>query len=221
MVDVSDQGLGMKEGVREWANAMMADAPEFDAMALRADSSLGLFVVARLASRLGITVTFDPSRYGGTRATVLIPSNHLADANAPEPADEAPALAQVGAPAQESAAAPRPAPEAPQPTPRPYPARPLPTPSPRAAEPYPPSAGQIPDVPAAPRAAEPDLSRLQGDDRPRLPRRQPQQNLVAQLHDDPDAAAEADVTNAGETTARTLMAFHKGTRRARGGQNDS
>ncbi|MER6871238.1 nitrate- and nitrite sensing domain-containing protein, partial [Amycolatopsis sp. NPDC000673] len=56
VVDVSDQGLGMKEGVREWANAMMADAPEFDAMALRADSSLGLFVVARLASRLGITV---------------------------------------------------------------------------------------------------------------------------------------------------------------------
>ncbi|WP_116199533.1 sensor histidine kinase [Amycolatopsis circi] len=221
VVDVSDQGLGMKEGVREWANAMMADAPEFDAMALRADSSLGLFVVARLASRLGITVTFDPSRYGGTRATVLIPSNHLADANAPEPADETPALAQVGAPALESAH--RSAPEAPQPSPRPYPARPLPTPAPRTPEPYPPSAGQIPDVPAAPRAsvAEPDLSGLQGDERPRLPRRQPQQNLVAQLHDDPDAAAEADVTNAGETTARTLMAFHKGTRRARGGQNDS
>ncbi|WP_406640182.1 nitrate- and nitrite sensing domain-containing protein [Amycolatopsis sp. WGS_07] len=221
VVDVSDQGLGMKEGVREWANAMMADAPEFDAMALRADSSLGLFVVARLASRLGITVTFDPSRYGGTRATVLIPSSHLADANAPEP-DEAPALAQVGAPAQESAAQ-RPAPEAPQPAPRPYPARPLPTPTPRTSpEPYPPSAGQIPDVPAAPRAEEPDLSGLQGDDRPRLPRRQPQQNLVAQLHDDPNAeAADADVTNAGETTARTLMAFHKGTRRARGGQNES
>ncbi|WP_409461681.1 nitrate- and nitrite sensing domain-containing protein [Amycolatopsis sp. GA6-003] len=222
VVDVSDQGLGMKEGVREWANAMMADAPEFDAMALRADSSLGLFVVARLASRLGITVTFDPSRYGGTRATVLIPSNHLADANAPETADEAPALAQVGAPAQESAAQ-RPAPEAVQPAPRPYPARPLPTPNPRTPEPYPPSAGQIPDVPAAPRvpvAEEPDLSGLQGDDRPRLPRRQPQQNLVAQLQDDP-TAEDIDVTNAGETTARTLMAFHKGTRRARGGQNDS
>ncbi|MFB9924545.1 nitrate- and nitrite sensing domain-containing protein [Amycolatopsis halotolerans] len=223
VVDVSDQGLGMKEGVREWANAMMADAPEFDAMALRADSSLGLFVVARLASRLGITVTFDPSRYGGTRATVLIPSNHLADANAPEPADETPALAQVGAPALESAHRPTPETPQPSPSPRPYPARPLPTPAPRPSpEPYPPSAGQIPDVPAAPRAsAEPDLSGLRGDDRPRLPRRQPQQNLVAQLHDDPDAAAEADVTNAGETTARTLMAFHKGTRRARGGQNDS
>ena len=57
VVDVSDQGLGMKDGVRDWANAMMAEAPEFDAMALRADSSLGLFVVARLAAKLGMTVT--------------------------------------------------------------------------------------------------------------------------------------------------------------------
>lgn len=88
VVDVSDQGLGMTDATREWANAMMADAPEFDAMALRADSSLGLFVVARLASRLGITVTFDPSRYGGTRATVLIPSQLLDAGDVDGPAED-------------------------------------------------------------------------------------------------------------------------------------
>jgi signal transduction histidine kinase len=78
MVDVSDRGLGMKDTVREWANEMMTQPPEFDAMALKADASLGLFVVAQLSARLGITVRFDSSRYGGTRATVLIPADILA-----------------------------------------------------------------------------------------------------------------------------------------------
>ncbi|WP_425427388.1 sensor histidine kinase [Amycolatopsis sulphurea] len=214
VVDVSDQGLGMKEGVRDWANKMMADAPEFDAMALRADSSLGLFVVARLGARLGITVTFDPSRYGGTRATVLVPSQHLAgEKTAAGHEDEAPVLASVGGGAEPVESLP---PEVPvarhSRQPRPYPAHPLP------ARPAAPAAPQ-PPVHAEPPAPEPDLSRLQGDQRPRLPRRQPQQNLVAQLQDDP-GAEEADLARTGETTARTLAAFHKGTRRARGGTND-
>ncbi|WP_024875589.1 sensor histidine kinase [Saccharomonospora piscinae] len=78
VVDIADQGLGMKDDVREWANTMMANPPEFDAMAMKADASLGLFVVARLAHRLGAQVTFDASRYGGTRATVLLPTAVLA-----------------------------------------------------------------------------------------------------------------------------------------------
>ncbi|WP_028662793.1 nitrate- and nitrite sensing domain-containing protein [Saccharomonospora halophila] len=87
VVDVSDRGLGMKDDVREWANRMMSEPPEFDAMALRADSSLGLFVVARLASRLGVLVTFDSSRYGGTRATALIPTDILAGGDGPNGGD--------------------------------------------------------------------------------------------------------------------------------------
>ncbi|CAM3064896.1 nitrate- and nitrite sensing domain-containing protein [Saccharomonospora xinjiangensis] len=78
VVDIADQGLGMKDDVREWANGMMSEPPEFDAMAMKADASLGLFVVARLAHRLGAQVTFDSSRYGGTRATVLLPTDVLA-----------------------------------------------------------------------------------------------------------------------------------------------
>ncbi|MEQ0561002.1 nitrate- and nitrite sensing domain-containing protein [Amycolatopsis sp. NEAU-NG30] len=229
VVDVSDQGLGMKEAVREWANAMMAEAPEFDAMALRADSSLGLFVVARLAARLGITVTFDPSRYGGLRATVLIPSQHLAGEHGTPAAETSPAeqtavLAPVGAPAPQATESPLRSMDTPSSfsgqipmkrdtKPRPYPARPL-------AEP-----DALPSVPAAvpdpePAAAPPSAAEQQPtDNRPRLPRREPQQNLVAQLEHEPDDSD--DVVAPGEGTARTLAAFHKGTRRGRGGPDET
>ncbi|MEV0065689.1 nitrate- and nitrite sensing domain-containing protein [Amycolatopsis sp. NPDC050768] len=244
VVDVSDQGLGMKEAVRDWANAMMADAPEFDAMALRADSSLGLFVVARLASRLDITVTFDPSRYGGTRATVLIPSQHLAgnesvdavgnaEFRSEAPREHAAVLEPVGGaarPALESS------PRVMESTnsftgqipmrrdakPRPYPARAYtPGEQPEPLQSQPPAPVQVPVAAAAEPAREPDQSLLVGDDRPRLPRRQPQQNLVEQLQQDDLGDQDVDVAGTGEATARTLMAFHKGTRRARGGTDDA
>ncbi|SFW75927.1 sensor histidine kinase [Amycolatopsis australiensis] len=229
VVDVSDQGLGMKDAVREWANAMMAEAPEFDAMALRADSSLGLFVVARLAAKLGMTVTFDPSRYGGLRATVLIPTQHLAGRHG-EPAEEpgsSPAettavLAPVGASAAQAAESPLDSLDTPSSfsgqipmkrdvKPRPYPARALASPD---------------SLPAVPAAAPAITEALDGtpaeaptDDRPRLPRREPQQNLVAQLENEPDDSD--DVVAPGEGTARTLAAFHKGTRRGRDGSGDA
>jgi signal transduction histidine kinase len=78
VVEIEDQGLGMSDEDRERANAMLAEPPEFDAMALRGDSRLGLFVVARLALRLGVKVEFRVSPYGGTRAIVLLPSEILA-----------------------------------------------------------------------------------------------------------------------------------------------
>ncbi|RSD10491.1 sensor histidine kinase [Amycolatopsis eburnea] len=227
VVDVSDQGLGMKDGVREWANSMMAEAPEFDAMALRADSSLGLFVVARLAARLGITVTFDPSRYGGLRATVLIPGQHLAGEDAAgaeepgsSPAETTAVLAPVGAPAARAAESSLGSMDSPssftgqipmkrETKPRPYPARAL---TPPDALPSVPAA--VPEPEAAPAAETPAAPRP-ADDRPRLPRREPQQNLVAQLEAEPDDSDD-DVVAPGEGTARTLAAFHKGTRRGRG-----
>ncbi|SEP09016.1 sensor histidine kinase [Amycolatopsis saalfeldensis] len=243
VVDVSDQGLGMKEGVRQWANGMMAEAPEFDAMALRADSSLGLFVVARLAAKLGITVTFDPSRYGGLRATVLIPAQHLAGEPRPGEADDTGSVppedtavfAPVGAPPLRGEESARPAmdtsssftgqipmrreahtPMSRDVEPRPYPARSLAQLDPApVAEPGPPPAA-APPVPAVETKAEP----TRADDRPRLPRREPQQNLVTQLEDEPEDDAAREVAP-GEGTARTLAAFHKGTRRARDGADDS
>jgi hypothetical protein len=199
---------------------MMADAPEFDAMALRADTSLGLFVVARLASKLGITVTFDPSRYGGTRATVLIPTHHLAgerhsapvasaefrsgilDTSELEPAGSAARHAVDENPPDVAAPAGRDA------KPRPYPARALaPSPAPRL-------------EPADGNGVAGGTASTNGEDRPKpkLPRREPQQNLVSQLQHEPDE--DGDVF-AGEETAHTLTAFARGTRRGRDGSGDS
>jgi signal transduction histidine kinase len=78
VIEVEDQGLGMSEEARDRANTMMAKPPEFDAMALRSDPRLGLFVVAQLAARLGAKLEFRVSTYGGTRVIVLLPSQMLA-----------------------------------------------------------------------------------------------------------------------------------------------
>jgi signal transduction histidine kinase len=236
VVDVSDQGLGMKEGVRQWANEMMAEAPEFDAMALRADSSLGLFVVARLAAKLGMTVTFDPSRYGGLRATVLIPSQHLAgqgpgqpEEPASTPPEDTAVLAPVGAPAPRARESSLRSMDTPssftgqipmkrEVKPKPYPARAFSPLDPAPEIPAVPAAATTPEEPYPARPAE--QPPVPGDDRPKLPKREPQQNLVAQLEDEPDDDNGLDVAP-GEGTARTLAAFHKGTRRGRGGTEDS
>ncbi|RCV48480.1 sensor histidine kinase, partial [Marinitenerispora sediminis] len=74
VVEVEDRGLGMSEEDYTAANRTLADAPEFDVMALNEDSRLGLFVVARLAAKHDIAVQLCPSPYGGTRAVILIPS---------------------------------------------------------------------------------------------------------------------------------------------------
>jgi signal transduction histidine kinase len=89
VVEIEDNGLGMEEKDRERANAMLADPPEFDAMALRGESRLGLFVVARLAMRHGIRVELRSSSYGGIRAIVLIPADLLTpDEDGAEPRNE-------------------------------------------------------------------------------------------------------------------------------------
>jgi signal transduction histidine kinase len=204
VVDVSDQGLGMKPAVRDLANAMMADAPEFDAMALRADSSLGLFVVARLASRLGISVTFDPSRFGGTRATVLIPSHILVTKGQTD--DEEPVVNDSP-----------PAPVWPQPRDAGHSnghlARPKPRPRPAA---VPAQSEATQSEAAKSESTQSDSAKSDEDDaRAPLPQRHPQQNLVAQLRDDPDADAYGDSPHEFDQS-RTLSAFHKGTQRGRG-----
>ncbi|MHA6800301.1 sensor histidine kinase [Bounagaea algeriensis] len=82
-IDVADQGLGMDERSRNWANEMMSSAPRFDQLVLdnnRAEQ-LGLFTAARLAERRSISVEFGVSAYGGTRATVLLGQHLLASRN--------------------------------------------------------------------------------------------------------------------------------------------
>ncbi|MFI6444050.1 sensor histidine kinase [Kitasatospora sp. NPDC050543] len=73
-VEVEDRGLGMTQDEYERLNTYLANPPELDVAALGDDLRLGLFVVARLASRHEIQVALRPSPYGGTRAVVLIPA---------------------------------------------------------------------------------------------------------------------------------------------------
>ncbi|WP_309234737.1 nitrate- and nitrite sensing domain-containing protein [Nocardia sp. XZ_19_385] len=73
-LEISDQGLGMSAEELAERNAVLADPPDFSVAALSGDARLGLFVVAKLAVRHGISVRLSESDYGGIKAIVLIPS---------------------------------------------------------------------------------------------------------------------------------------------------
>jgi signal transduction histidine kinase len=81
-VEIVDQGVGMEPAELERVNAMMATEPQVNVMALQDEPRLGFFVVAQLAARQGIKVTLDTSRYGGVRATALIPRSLIFDGSA-------------------------------------------------------------------------------------------------------------------------------------------
>ncbi|WP_433683980.1 nitrate- and nitrite sensing domain-containing protein [Nocardia sp. CA-119907] len=86
VVEVSDQGMGMPAADLKRANDLLRRAPDFGVAALSADSRLGLFVVARLGARHGISVRLAESDYGGIRAILLIPNTLLTtDAPGGEP----------------------------------------------------------------------------------------------------------------------------------------
>ncbi|MGW2045705.1 sensor histidine kinase [Streptomyces sp. NPDC001858] len=72
-IEVEDRGLGMSEEDYVSFNAQLAVPPQFDVVALADDLRLGMFVIARLATRHGIAVTLRSSPYGGTTAIVLVP----------------------------------------------------------------------------------------------------------------------------------------------------
>ncbi|MFH0174142.1 nitrate- and nitrite sensing domain-containing protein [Streptomyces cacaoi] len=72
-IEVEDRGLGLSEEDYASFNAQLAVPPQFDVVALADDLRLGMFVIARLATRHGIGVTLRSSPYGGTTAIVLVP----------------------------------------------------------------------------------------------------------------------------------------------------
>ncbi|MFC8514597.1 nitrate- and nitrite sensing domain-containing protein [Streptomyces sp. NPDC057257] len=116
-VEIEDRGLGMTEEDYAAFNAQLAVEPQFDVVALADDLRLGMFVIARLATRHGITVTLRPSPYGGTSAIVLLPHDIVVrdlpdlpgdtpeapprEPAPPRPADE-PALSALAARLRES-----------------------------------------------------------------------------------------------------------------------
>src|SRR5438067_236365 len=74
---------------------MLHDPPDFGIMALSDEPRLGLFVVARLAARHGISVHLRESAYGGTRAIVLVRTDLLAPIQESVEPDSGPMVAAV------------------------------------------------------------------------------------------------------------------------------
>jgi signal transduction histidine kinase len=112
-VEVADQGLGMTAAEIAERNALLAEPPDFGVAALTGDTRLGLFVVATLAARHGVTVRLTDSVYGGIKAIALIPTA-LTESGGParpgrpalEPAAAAPGTSANGSAAPAAALAP-------------------------------------------------------------------------------------------------------------------
>ncbi|WP_084789303.1 sensor histidine kinase, partial [Saccharomonospora iraqiensis] len=79
VVEVEDQGIGLEQEELDRLNETLRNPPDFSFMALSEEPRLGLFVVARLAAKHGLTVTLRESAYGGTRAIVLVRADLLSD----------------------------------------------------------------------------------------------------------------------------------------------
>ncbi|MFB8244487.1 nitrate- and nitrite sensing domain-containing protein [Streptomyces sp. NPDC055952] len=236
-VEIEDRGLGLSEEDYASFNEQLAVPPKFDVVALADDLRLGMFVVAQLAHRHGITVTLRSSPYGGTTGIVLVPHEVVvretpgggtpaagpagrAD-GAPDPADRPGADVGEDAPADEDAPAAggaetdgerrearRSAGAAPTAD---RPAGPA-----RAREPRPlVTARTAPSVASA--TARPVVPRTDG--LAPLPRRVPQTSLVEELREDaapaPEDASPDDFT--AEAAASSLAGFQRGTLRARDG----
>ncbi len=221
VIEVEDNGLGMSAADRDRHNAVLADPPDFDTMALKGDPRLGLFVVARLAARHGIRVELRSSSYGGTRAIVLIPATLLVDDDA-ESSETTAVLDPVRGPAPEYIDDVLPfrvtlAPQAETTTSLKVEERPPAAPEwPREEAPEPPQSR--PEI-APPRAGEHSMD-LQP--RPALPRRRRQASLAPQLRDaaafTPEQAdADPGHGRSPEEIRSIMSAFHRESRRARDG----
>ncbi|GGZ99694.1 nitrate- and nitrite sensing domain-containing protein [Streptomyces echinoruber] len=238
-VEVEDRGLGMSEEEYAALNAQLAVAPQFDVVALADDLRLGMFVVARLAHRHGISVTLRPSPYGGTTAIVLVPHDVVVSAEDGTPAAD-------GASATDGAGAGRP--ESTRRAPR-RPADPVRPPVADAAR-SPAGDRGTERAPAGDRNAAGDGREAVGDaeaDGPArsagtdagsgsrsrsrggapsaapsgglapLPRRVPQTSLAAELREEPAPAPEDEDADdfTAQRAASSLAGFQRGTRQAR------
>ncbi|MGV9925808.1 sensor histidine kinase [Nocardia rhamnosiphila] len=87
-VEVADRGLGMSAEEIIERNELLAAPPDFGVAALTGETRLGLFVVATLAARHGVTVRLADSVYGGIKAVVVIPAALLETTDPTEPPAE-------------------------------------------------------------------------------------------------------------------------------------
>ncbi|MET8427675.1 nitrate- and nitrite sensing domain-containing protein [Nocardia sp. NPDC004860] len=83
VIEVEDQGLGIRFEERAALNELLRQPPGFHEMALQGRRHLGLFVVGKLSLRHDISVTLQESAYGGVKAVVLIPAELIGQDSAP------------------------------------------------------------------------------------------------------------------------------------------
>lgn len=87
-LEIHDRGLGLTSDALREVNERLAQPQDFD---LSDTDRLGLFVVSRLAERLGARVALRESPYGGTTAVTLIPGKLLTEtAEGPRRTDTSP-----------------------------------------------------------------------------------------------------------------------------------
>ncbi len=94
-IEIEDRGLGISPDRLAEINRDLADPPQFD---LSDSDRLGLFIAGQLARGTTVTITLQPSVYGGTTAIVLIPMALVVeeDSYVPDPALPAGTAAQAG-----------------------------------------------------------------------------------------------------------------------------
>ncbi|MET8026299.1 sensor histidine kinase [Streptomyces avermitilis] len=231
-VEVEDRGLGMSEEDYAALNDQLAVVPQFDVVALADDLRLGMFVIARLATRHGIAVTLRSSPYGGTTAIVLIPhaivvreASGFPSTKSGSPSTKSTdpdAAGSADARAVEPAAAAKGTAGTPDPARQPHE---------RTREARPAARARTAEVPA--NGAEPDAERVPGTaglgPRPEpggvrregpapLPRRVPQTSLAAELKEEAAPGREDDdpcEDFTAERAAASLAGFQRGTLQAR------
>ncbi|MFI1460183.1 sensor histidine kinase [Nocardia carnea] len=199
-VEIADQGMGIPADSRDRLNEILESPPDFEVASLQRDSRLGIFVVAQLAHRHGISVRLWESEYGGVRAVVIVPSALLTD-----PAEETAPLPGLTRPA---APVPPPAPEERAEAPAATLVEDRPRPAARP-DPAPPDAAP---AETGESTAEPEVL---PDGRPALPRRS-RQAKVAPRPEVSDAQQAATARPRSAEQARDLMAaIENGTRQGR------
>ncbi len=202
VIEIEDHGLGMTQEERLQANAKLSNPPDFETMAFRGESRLGLFVVARLAARRGIKVELRDSPYGGTVALCVLPPNIVAPHNTAGDITETTQMPVRSFYEQHHGHL------------EDHPSFPISKPV------LPPMVNST--APAA--VSETDTSVNEAktttpapEEKPPLPRRQRRQNLAPQLMDAEEVPHAEPVTGerSAERTRDGLAAFQRGTRDAR------
>jgi signal transduction histidine kinase len=209
VIEVEDQGVGIEQEQVEELNATLKDPPNFSVMALSVEPRLGLFVVAQLAARHGITVTLRESAYGGTRAIVLVRSDLLTPV--PQPEEPLEILPAIPVPAQQGPSTRHPS------VPLPLPQNGLVADATTQVDLFRPQhRPSRPQLPPARNTRSPQPSGPLSADRPQLPRRRRQENLAPQLQANESLVDDvADLVDDPHQARSRLTAFQQGTRRAR------